>query len=138
MTQPNKQHLLLWVKGLLSKQYAQGKGQLARICRPDGPWEYCCMGVACEVAIAHGLELPVVERQILGYTHRQYGASGDLLVLPMEVQQWLGLDTANPMLGRWTAIGANDVEHFDFERIARLIIGEFGLEEDVDGDTDHP
>ena len=48
---PNKENIQKWVDGLLSGEYEQGRGKLNK----DG--KFCCLGVACEVAIKNGLNL---------------------------------------------------------------------------------
>ena len=62
--------------------------------------EYCCLGIACEVAIAGGVEL---ERTHDGEVPRVFYRervtfSGDAEVLPLLVQQWFGLMERDPHL----------------------------------------
>jgi hypothetical protein len=49
-TVPNKERLALWTDALRSDKYEQTTSKLKD---PDG---YCCLGVACEVAVANGLD----------------------------------------------------------------------------------
>jgi hypothetical protein len=50
----------LWVAALRSGEYEQGKNHLA-VRQADGTFAFCCLGVACEVAIKNGLPLAVRE-----------------------------------------------------------------------------
>lgn len=91
----NKEKLRLWIDALRSGEYEQGRGGLARRFDPNGSWQYCCLGVACEVAIKDGLDLAVSE----GYGgSKPYGAAKETGFLPDEVVQWLGVDEANPVV----------------------------------------
>lgn len=90
---------------------------------------FCCLGVACEVAIADGLPVEKIEN---GYTqyfqpatgmHVQYGEAATFL--PEDVKTWLGVKTVSPWVrynGRWhTLTDLNDDGGFTFEDIAGLI-----------------
>ena len=72
LTEPQKQ----WIAALRSGEYKQCKTQLH-----DGH-AYCCLGVACEIAKANGVNVVVSNNgNILG---------GSLQVQP-KVREWLGL-----------------------------------------------
>lgn len=108
-----------WVAALRSEEFRQATGGLRRV--PDkGAVGYCCLGVACEVAVREGA-VPTYD--------------GDCLVLPDEVAEWLGLaDCAGTVT---EAIGSNrddedgfkahslwelnDVAKLSFEDIADVI-----------------
>jgi len=70
----------MWVAALRSGKYFQGTGALNR-----GD-EYCCLGVACEVAMANGL--PVTkDRNVNG----EIGYDGQTAFLPEVVKEWFGM-----------------------------------------------
>jgi hypothetical protein len=75
-----------WVEKLRSGELEQGLHAL----HDDG--KFCCLGVACELAVEEGLPLVVKEKINLdGTTYVEYdGHSG---VLPEKVVEWLGLRT---------------------------------------------
>ena len=147
----NKQHMRLWVEALESGEYQQGTGRLAKMIRTDtdsSEWQvkYCCLGVACEVAIANGVPLSVQR-----YGHGEegfltYDGQGD--VLPQRVRAWLGLDSGVPLFAGPTtyrspgdaddpsmevfyedvdAVTANDVFEWDFNNIAAHLRDFYGL-----------
>lgn len=87
----------LWVAALRSGKYKQGKQLLNR----DG--EYCCLGVACEVAMEHGLALDKVVD--MGSTFYN-GSSG---VAPQELQDWLGLINSTGRIKDALAFGGGGV-----------------------------
>jgi hypothetical protein len=66
----------LWAAELESGNWKQGTGQLAR--QTDTGTEYCCLGVACELAVLKGI--------IEGYE----GETSDLAPYT-PVMNWLGL-----------------------------------------------
>lgn len=69
-----------WVAALRGGEYRQGFGQLVKNGR------YCCLGVACEIAMRDGVELPSDWRSWCN--------------LPYEPLRWVGL---------WTSFG-DDIE----------------------------
>jgi hypothetical protein len=75
-----KQARELWAQALGSGQYKQGKERLTTV--TDSGELDCCLGVACKVAIKHG---------VLS-AGAYYGAAADLSEHPV-VQRWLGLRT---------------------------------------------
>lgn len=97
----NKENMRLFIEALRSGEYRQTTKNLA-VKRGDSEWGYCCLGVACEVAIASGVELEVTESETR-YTEstiyrRRY--NGTAAVMPEPVVEWLGLPplTADPDL----------------------------------------
>ncbi len=123
-----------WVEELKSGKWNQTIG---RLCRDTKQGEaYCCLGVACEVAIANGVEIekkkePLSADETLGGVRSIVYYGEDASSLPTEVQRWLGLK--NPNGGFYTEytdkdgykisglIGANDEMRYTFTQIADLI-----------------
>lgn len=112
----NKENMVLWVEGLRSGKYSQGRGSLRQV-EADGV-KHCCLGVACEVALASGgVELTVS-------THRGCDSfDGECGVLPPVVRQWLGVEDPDPALfspddGIVHCLSANDTLGMTFEQIA--------------------
>ena len=86
------------VAELRSGQFRQARGYLAR----NGG--FCCLGVACEVAMAVGF--PMIKQQ--GFRGSSFyapqivingvPAEGSARILPKVVANWFGLPNCNPML----------------------------------------
>lgn len=116
----NKENMLLWIEALESGQHRQGSGHLAQ--KDDDVMRYCCMGVACEVALANGVRMAV--RDQCG----KKGYDGNLGIMPWAVVQWLGLQSQNPLLkppeisgSELRCIRANDDLALNFQQIAVLL-----------------
>lgn len=141
--EPNKHHLLLWYRALKSGQYHQTRGALERYSTAER-FEYCCLGVACRVAIANGLALNVQENAD-GHLYTQFGCDGSEVSLPREVVEWFGfdvrlggsdwLDGSDPQVAVTgegvpiSAIQANDGLLWSFDEIADSIYELYGLAE---------
>lgn len=104
-----------WVAALRSGEYEQATGQLRRGGR------FCCLGVACEVFILEGGDL---ER--IGNCYGNVST-----ILPLVVQQWLGIHEANgqwnlgtPDLRETRALSAANDNGATFDEIATLIESE--------------
>lgn len=91
----NKARIKLLVDALRSKKYQQAAGRLHVLPSLAEAEGYCCLGVACEVAIANGLDLKSV---IVNDVVHRYGQTGVTSALPSEVSDWYGFDRANPWL----------------------------------------
>jgi hypothetical protein len=94
-----------WVKALRSGKYEQTTHQLKS---DEG---YCCLGVACEVAVSAGV--------IKGF-------DGNKGALPPKVKQWLGLSTVNGKFSKRRGgysylITENDNHRKSFSEIADII-----------------
>jgi len=123
-----------WVVALRSGEYKQTIGYLGVVLL-DGTKAYCCLGVACEVAIKDGLELRVDPNSRPEYaegTPVRYGGSpeirlsGSMFDLPNEVRSLAGLRLSDPAIvnekGRREVLSSlNDVEKLSFNEIADAI-----------------
>ena len=98
----NVENMRLWIEALRSGEYTQTKGINYRAEPFEGdddlgpqPVGYCCLGVACEVAVRNGLVfMDNVEGEPSDDQH-WWRSSGDL---PFEVRDWLGVDDENPRI----------------------------------------
>ena len=79
-----------WLDGLRSERYPQGTSALHRGDR------YCCLGVLCEVARDHGLNI-AADREIIGDEARTYYDSASQY-LPASVVEWGRLDGEDPAI----------------------------------------
>jgi len=126
----NKEGIKLWVDALRSGQYEQGGGAL----RPT-PGQFCCLGVACEVAIQNGINLVRVED---GYKDPDRPGSHYSGAMPEVVVKWLGLegderqaagdlrmflDPSDAESICTELAQFNDVWNLDFNKIAHIIEG---------------
>lgn len=107
-----------WVDALRSGKYPQGRHSLNQ-----GDRAYCCLGVACEVAIASGI--PVIK------THSGFGQTikynNSSCVLPLTILRWLGLTSASGHFGdgrTGSLVGLNDDGRHTFNDIADIIESE--------------
>lgn len=124
---PNLDNILLWVEALESGDYEQGFEKL-HLRRPDGRETFCCLGVACVVAIANGVPLKVESSNpVWEFESAQISYDYDAELLPPKVVEWLGLPASNPILIDRCATEWNDVDEADFDGLARLIREEYGL-----------
>lgn len=110
-----------WVAALRSGKYTQGRSVLNQNDRA-----FCCLGVACEVAIESGIP---VEKKISGFGQtRKYNNAST--VLPSLVMDWLGLESASGSFHRTVGglhsslVSVNDSAQFTFNEIADLIESE--------------
>jgi len=114
-----KKHRKLWIEALRSGLYEQGTGFLR-----DINDNYCCLGVACEVAIKNGLQLEVVNnsKQYSYYNYTEY--------TPQVVMDYFGLTTKS---GKYVQVNHekhdslaenNDMDNMSFAEIADIIENE--------------
>lgn len=118
---PNKGRIGLLVAALRSGEYEQGTKRLHTITyegtREGDPakHQYCCLGVACDVARRFGLDLTV--KEIAAYENddsiRGGTFEGCSMWLPQKVVEWYGFADYNPVLQdpegkRAVASGLND------------------------------
>ncbi len=126
-----EEHRRLYLAALRSGEYKQGFASLAVGMR------YCCLGIACEVALVNGAPLrrvqlgdgPVKYTSPLLFPGRLMGEADESeTLLPVAVRRWLGIDEwqANPDLaatqvtGTRTATNFNDVQRLTLGDIADL------------------
>ncbi len=110
-----------WVEALRSGDYEQGKHELHY--KVNRGQRFCCLGVACTLAAADGVELHIDET--FNTVRYDFQSSS----LPTSVIQWLGLSGAigsftgsftDGTLGGTSLAGLND-SGMSFYRIADLI-----------------
>ena len=139
----NKENMRLWVAALLSNRFIQGRAML-KSKQSDGTFRHCCLGVACEIAMEHGVELEQI--QLNGDAYGAYRFDDNSTNLPLKVVDWLGVDKADPVVQETplenpcdagccqtkelTAIDANDGQQWPFEQIANALVSYYKLEED--------
>ena len=105
----NQEKALEWANRLDSGKYLQGKNGL----NVDG--RYCCLGVACEMAVEAGV-IPRGTR-IGGFMEYGIGDNSSTAVLPPAVREWLEMDSSNGYIGggdytgcELTVLNDNDTE----------------------------
>lgn len=114
MPKCNEANMRKYVAALRSGSYSQGGGCLRR--HSYGEFKYCCLGVACEIS-QRGEWSFEGEGWVYG-TYTEPRVSTDL---PVSVQDWLGIYSANPPLSAGiSAIAANDTLKLSFKEIADL------------------
>lgn len=111
--EPNKENIKKWVDALRSGNYKQCREQLSN------GLGYCCLGVACEVAIAGGLSI----EKTLGENRVRYDGTGAML--PQSVRNWFGFYTNDVPVkyaeGESTCVGLNDASRLSFAEIADVV-----------------
>lgn len=126
----NQENMRLFIAALRSGEFRQGLSTLASKKAEDEHWKYCCLGVACEVAIRNGVVVEVREEGITyNFKVERYCRiyEGTSTVLPPSVREWLGLtaDEADPRLltghigeHKSYATNLNDNGQWTFEQLA--------------------
>lgn len=112
----NRENATKWVAALRSGDYEQGRSAL------NYNGRYCCLGVACEVAIEAGV---AVRRQEFWNGEVRYDNENS--ALPRRVREWLSAEADDPLLNGHAAIHRNDPLGQSFEEIAQAIEVEAGL-----------
>lgn len=123
-----REPIRLWVEGLRSDEYKQGRGQLFAY-QENYPAELCCLGVACELT-------PNLRKKDLAGS-RVYGQYSDKNYVPVEARDWLGIlnkdpevrltenqlaNSGDPNKVVWVALSKlNDIYHKSFHDIADYI-----------------
>lgn len=83
-----------WLEALRSGQYSQTTGKLDSFDEATGAHSYCCLGVACDIALKAGVDMEVEVDEDKGVF--VYDGKADLL--PEEVKNWLGVTDENPKI----------------------------------------
>ena len=109
----NQKNWLKWARALESGKYKQGHYNLQKAGR------YCCLGVACELAIADGVE---IQRKECSESRIRYDDAS--CYLQVKVQNWLGITVNDPCLGDRPASYMNDIDNATFPEIAKAIRAE--------------
>jgi hypothetical protein len=124
-----------WTAALRSGDYPQGLEALRQV-RDGGEYEYCCLGVLCELARAEGVEIALEYDEDEGV----WSYDGESAYLPPAVAEWAGLpvseqidtDTGRrwclpsvnvPGGGKDTLVVLNDHDRWNFAQIADAIDG---------------
>lgn len=127
----NKERVRLLVEALRSGEHEQARGHLEA--REDGKIKRCCLGVACRVAMANGLELKVNEND--GWANTLFNGQDD--VLPHTVAEWFDFYDTNPTVavlreGDWvSATRANDSLRLNFAEIANAFERQYLSDEET-------
>lgn len=119
----DKGRVRLLVDALRSGEFTQTTGTLKMV-QPTGEAAHCCLGVACEVAIRNGLDIPVT----FGAESDSWGSvsfDGELSLMPPSVYQWFGFTYGDPWLNGSRATKLNDGVKWDFGMIADAFEQEF-------------
>jgi len=140
----NKERVQLLADALLSGEYRQTRHQL-EIILTDGTKRQCCLGVACRVAMAHGVEVDTYESgsesDLVGSRVTYF--EGNMGTMPTPVQEWFGFDSGNPVLldldrdpdseygSVLCATDANDNGHYNFEQIGNMFKARY-IDSDVE------
>lgn len=119
MNQRQKDRVKKFIAALRSGEYQQGDSQLHLYNLNNQPDKFCCLGVACVVALKNRVRLNVSR----GYSSIQY--DGQYGYLPEKLIKYYGFKDNDPMLvdtdgTEITATKANDALNYDFNKIANL------------------
>lgn len=121
---PNIENIKLWVADLESGDSEQTKGVLRN---ENG---LCCLGVASETAVKAGV-VTSPDKDSDGAYH--YGEFSEYAHLPVEVEEWLGLEESDPFIHviidgveqDRSLTELNDDEEWTFAQIAEAIKANF-------------
>lgn len=113
----------LWAKALESGEYKQGRLRLRTV---DN--KFCCLGVACDLAIKAGVPGVSWQHDLFAnweVLEQPYNMCRHTSYLPETVRTWLGLRTFSGILvidGLQTdLVSLNDDERKSFRRIAKFV-----------------
>lgn len=101
-----------WVEALRSGKYKQGQGYL----RFND--KFCCLGVACDVAIENGLCVKVDS------ANKQIYYGGEVGILPQIVSDWLGMRVRTSEFDGLNQLTVENDNGSTFSEIADLIESE--------------
>lgn len=107
-----------WVEALRSGEYEQARGKLCRK-SDDGEENFCCLGVACELAIAEGVP---VTKHVVKTIDDVFRITYDGMeqTLPARVREWLDLGYANGSYNH-SALTTDNDSGATFVQIANII-----------------
>lgn len=118
----NREIRNLWIAALRSGDYQQGTGNLQHIYSADEGYKYCCLGVLCDIAKLHGVDVPTNEE---GW----YTSNDPDFLLDKNVRVWAGLNdddgNYNPIYGGSGALYRDNDNRTSFNQIADIIEREF-------------
>jgi len=100
-----------WLKALRSGEYKQGVRRLVN--KND---EFCCLGVLCDLYLREK-----GEGWVKAIHYDEYFCHTQSAILPIEVQEWAGLECGDPDAGAERLTGWNDIRQKSFKQIANLI-----------------
>jgi hypothetical protein len=105
-----------WLRALRSGKYKQGTGCLRK--RRKGEDFYCCLGVACDLAVkTHVIGRPRFDRNSREYVYREVKTGS----LPNKVREWLGLADDEGFFEGGSSLAKKNDSGWSFKKIARLI-----------------
>jgi hypothetical protein len=115
MPEMNPEIKAQWTAALRSGEYQQGTGQLAQ--KHEGEWQFCCLGVLCELAVKADQDVTVTD----GNIDRLY--DGQAALLPRSVAGWAGINTYGDFYadGYDQSLTAKNDNGMPFTEIADLI-----------------
>lgn len=134
----NKANVQLLVDELRKGTRKQARGTLAR--RVGKSKQYCCLGVACEVAKANGVQLTSrYDEDLENYEYTAASGNSSSGILPEEVAKFFGFVSQNPRFldesgELMSASTLNDdySYRYNFNRIAAAIERTYLTAEDSD------
>lgn len=117
----NQENVRKWVDALRSGDFEQRTGRL------NAEGQYCCLGVACELALGDGVKVVKTLVEPSPYADH-YAYDGKATFLPTSVQEWLGIIAEDPSVlftdpeseteVTWGLVGINDGLGASFDQIA--------------------
>ena len=120
-----------WIQELESGRYRKGSGHLHVRGGTASEDAFCCLGVLCQMAVAEGVAMPMVETQGPHAMHdgqvvlMRYGEEGSGGQLPREVQEWAEMVTPLGQINRdtmsWTDLAAINDQVDSFSPIVTAI-----------------
>lgn len=118
----NEDRVKLLVDALRSGEFKQGVMGLAF--QYNDYVKYCCLGVACEVALRNGVKVkkfvPTMSK-IPHFSSAKISYDDEDLFLPRKIVNWYGFESVNPIICDVGSSYANDTLRWDFTRIADAI-----------------
>lgn len=110
----------LWIETLESDRFKQGRNRLAvRSALDSEDFEFCCLGVACELYVEANPDEIYVEETSYGKGYDGYDVS-----LPVKVREWLGLADYHGRSLREDVVALtylNDSGYYSFKEIAAVL-----------------